>query len=68
MSQNPDDEVTTSEALVILQLASPASITRAVKEGRLQASRKLPGKTGAYLFLRSEIEAFKAAREAMVAS
>lgn len=63
MSQNPADEVTTGEALAILKLASPASITRAVKEGRLRASRKLPGKTGAYLFLRSDIEAFKAARD-----
>ncbi len=66
--RTPPDEVTTTEALAILNLTSPSTISRAVKEGRLRASRKLPGRRGAYLFLRSDIEAFKAAREALVAS
>lgn len=63
--RTPPDEVTTAEALAILNLVSPATISRAVKEGRLTPSRKLPGRTGPYLFRRSDIEAFKAQREAV---
>ena len=60
---NPPDEVTTSEALGILGLKSPSTISRAVTEGRLRPSRKLPGATGPYLFNRADVEAFKASRE-----
>lgn len=57
-----NDEVTTREALEILHLAHPASITRFVAEGKLKPSRKLPGIRGAYLFFRADIEQLAAER------
>ena len=53
----PPDEVTTREALGILNLSDPSTIAKYVKTGKLTPSRKLPGRTGAFLFLRSDIEA-----------
>lgn len=60
----PNDEITTREALVILNLAHPSSLTRFVAEGKLTPSRKLPGKSGAYLFRRRDIERFAKQRSA----
>ena len=60
----PTDEITTREALTILGLAHPASVTRFVAEGKLTPARKLPGVSGAFLFLRSDIEALAAERAA----
>jgi hypothetical protein len=51
------DEVTTREALEILNLSQPSTIAKYVKLGKLAPSRKLPGKTGAYLFHRADVEA-----------
>lgn len=57
------DEITTREALEILHLAHPASITRdLVETGKLKPSRKLPGRSGAYLFWRHDIELLAAER------
>lgn len=50
------DEVTTREALDILSLSDPSTIAKYVKRGKLTPSRKLPGRTGAFLFRRSDIE------------
>lgn len=50
------DEVTTREALDILGFSDPSTVSRYVQIGKLTPSRKLPGKTGAYLFLRSDVE------------
>ena len=54
MSNN--DEITTREALDILGLAHPSSITHLVAEHKLKPSRRMPGKRGAYLFRRAHIE------------
>ena len=56
MPQPPTDEVTTQEALDILGYKSPSSVTRWVAEGKPRASRKLPGKSGAFLFWRHDVE------------
>lgn len=52
----PSDEITTREALSILGFAHPSSVTRLVAEGKLKPARKLPGKSGAYLFHRRDID------------
>jgi hypothetical protein len=57
------DEVTTREAMEILGLTNPSTVARYVAEGKLAASRKLPGRTGAFLFLRSDVERFRDERE-----
>lgn len=54
------DEVTTREALEILGYSDPSTISKWVRDGKLTPSRKLPGRTGAYLFLRSDVEQMKA--------
>jgi hypothetical protein len=43
-------EITSREALEILPYADASAIVRLVREGRLIPTRKLPGRTGAYLF------------------
>lgn len=58
------DEITTREALEVLGLADPSSVSRLVAEGHLTPSRKLPGLTGAYLFARADVVALAAARGA----
>ncbi len=58
----PTDEITTREALVILKLKEPSTIARYVQSGKLVPSRKLPRKTGAYLFWRADVERLAAIR------
>lgn len=58
------DEITTREALSILHLRHPSSVTRFVAEGKLTPTRKLPGKSGAYLFQRRDVERLAQKREA----
>lgn len=53
---SPDDLITTREAMDVLGYADPSSITRAVAERKLTPARKLPGRTGAYLFDRAEVQ------------
>lgn len=60
----PTDEITTREALAILGLREPSTISRYVKEGKLRESRKLPGRTGAYMFWRADIERLRDERSA----
>ena len=53
----PQDEalVGTIEASRILDVA-PVTITRWVADGRLKPYHKMPGKNGAYLFRREDVE------------
>ncbi|HKV67672.1 MAG TPA: hypothetical protein VJN72_06250 [Gaiellales bacterium] len=53
------DEVTAREAMEILGLTNPSTVARYVLERKLTPSRKLPGKTGAYLFWRTDIERYR---------
>lgn len=57
MPHDTPDEITSREALELLGLAHPSTISRYVALGKLTPSRKLPGRTGAYLFRRSDVEA-----------
>ena len=58
----PPDEVTTREALEILGLGDPSTVSRYVSVGILAPSRKLPGRTGAFLFRRADVERLAAKR------
>lgn len=51
----PDDPMTTAQAAERLR-CSVKTIHRMVEDGRLIASLKLPGETGAYLFEAAEVE------------
>lgn len=68
MPQPPTDEITTREALVILGYTEPSTIARYVGYGKLKPSRKLPGKSGAYLFWRHDVERLRDAQAAERAS
>lgn len=57
MPHDTPDEITSREALELLGLSHPSTISRYVALGKLTPSRKLPGRTGAYLFRRSDVEA-----------
>lgn len=57
MHTPPTDEITSKEALDILGYSDPSTISRYVQIGKLTPSRKLPGRTGAYLFWRAEVQA-----------
>lgn len=59
----PDDLITTQAALEILTYADPSSVVRLVKEGALIPALKLPGKTGAYLFRREDVERLRDERQ-----
>lgn len=52
MPTDPNDEVTTGEALDILGLSHPSSVTRLVAEGKLAYSRRI-GRN--YLFRRGDV-------------
>ena len=52
----PTDEIVTREALEILGFTDPSTISRYVALGKLQPSRKLPGRSGAFLFWRADVE------------
>jgi hypothetical protein len=52
----PTDEIPTRDALDILGYTNPSTITRYVQSGKLTPSRKLPGKNGAYLFWRADVQ------------
>ena len=67
MPQPPTDEIVTREALTILGITDPSTISRWVQIGKLKPSRKLPGKSGAFLFWRADVERL-AAERAEVAS
>lgn len=52
----PTDEIATREALVVLGYTNPSTIVRYVQSGKLTPSRKLPGRNGAYLFWRADVQ------------
>lgn len=54
--ERPTDQIVTREALVILKLRDPSTISRMVREGRLTPARKLAGAKGPYLFFRSDVQ------------
>jgi hypothetical protein len=54
--------VTTAEAMPILKVTQPSSVIRLVKSGKLTPVHKLPGRTGAYVFARADIELLAAQR------
>lgn len=54
------DTLTTAQAAELLG-KSVATVNRMVLLGRLAPAAKLPGKTGAYLFDRTQIEALRPA-------
>ncbi len=55
-------EVTTREAMELMGFTDPSTVVRYVREHKLTPSRKLPGRTGAYLFWRADIEAIATER------
>lgn len=52
----PTDEITSREALEVLGFTDPSTVSRYVATGKLVPSRKLPGRTGAFLFWRHDVE------------
>ncbi|MEH3142474.1 MAG: helix-turn-helix domain-containing protein [Mycobacterium kyogaense] len=50
-----DDEIVSSEACKILQV-DRATLLRWVADGQVAHTRKLPGRTGAFLFRRGDIQ------------
>jgi hypothetical protein len=56
MPNPPTDEITSAEALAILGYRNRTTITKYVAIGKLTPSRRLPGKTGAFLFWRRDVE------------
>ena len=50
------DVVVTREALEILGLKDPSTISRWVQIGKLTPADKLPGRSGAFLFWRADVE------------
>lgn len=54
-SDEGDDLITTAQAAELLNY-TVAWVNKLAASGRLPVAQKLPGRTGAYLFRRSEIE------------
>lgn len=64
---DPVPELTSGEACTELDI-DRSTLTRWVKSGRLNPTRQLPGKTGAFLFSAAEIATVKAQRSQEQAS
>lgn len=65
----PTDEITTREALKILGLESPSSISRLVTAGTLRPSRRLDvGRRGMHMFWRHDVQRLAAERARDVAA
>lgn len=54
---SPPTEVTVAEAGRIIGIG-PRSVARAIRDGRLNYTRKLPGRTGAYLLDLNEVRKY----------
>jgi predicted DNA-binding transcriptional regulator AlpA len=52
----PEPLLTTPEVMAILGYKNKSSIARLVYERKLKPQQKLPGRNGAYLFRRSDVE------------
>lgn len=59
----PPDEITTKQAAELLGFTHASTVNRYVAAGKLTPSRQLPGKTGAYLFHRTDVEALRDERD-----
>lgn len=60
-THTPPDLIGSTEACRILSI-DKATLTRWVAAGTIQSAHKLPGRNGAYLFARADIEALQAER------
>jgi predicted site-specific integrase-resolvase len=60
--QRPADELIGTSEVAKLAKVDVATVNRWVKAGRLQATAKAPGVTGANLFRRGDVETFLAER------
>ena len=58
-----DDDLITAAEAGILFGKTPRTIARMAGDGALPAAHKLPGKTGAYLFRRADVEAWLEAHQ-----
>lgn len=58
MRSSGGDLLTTTQAAALLGLERSV-IARWAQFGKLQVAMRLPGETGAYLFLRSDVEAMR---------
>lgn len=56
----PNDLISTREATALLGYAYPSSLSRMVAAGLIEPAMKLEGKTGAFLFRRTDVEALRA--------
>jgi hypothetical protein len=54
------DLITTRQALEILGRADPSTVSRLVRDRRLAPAAKAPGKRGAFLFARLDVETLAA--------
>lgn len=63
MPQNRHDTITATEVAEILGV-DPRTVQRQAAAGQLPSLAKLPGRTGAYLFSRAEIDALTQGRAA----
>lgn len=68
MPSQPDPLVATPEAMEILGYKNASSVARLVYEHKLVPARKMPGKNGAYLFHRVDLERIAADRAERAAS
>ena len=59
-----EDDLLTTAQVAELKGWSVTSINRWALNGELPAVRKLPGRTGAYLFHRADVESFRAGETA----
>lgn len=58
------EEIVSREVMELLALPDQSAVSRLVRTGKLNPTRKLPGQTGAYLFDRAEVERLAAERRA----
>jgi len=63
---NLEHEITTAQAAEVLDVEH-RSVFRMVRRGELTPTAKLPGRTGAYLFDRDEVDALAQQREKALA-
>lgn len=61
MPTRKPDLIGSREVCVMLDVAT-STLTRWVADGRLSAALKMPGRNGAFLFHRDDVEALAAAR------
>jgi hypothetical protein len=56
-------EIPSRDVAVILALPDQSSVSRLVRNGKLTPTRKLPGRTGAYLFNKADVLALALERK-----